>query len=392
MKHYWKKSLISCLLLITSITIQAQSSLSRVNFAYQFDPKAEIFVTRKAHQISLDSVALTASVFINEANTDIENYKFQLKTSSGYTKTLNPVSFDSLYIGKRGKSHFFTFSTLRWPSNQVLVLEIVSSFSSIKYHYDIQPVEIVPLTISDAGKVPLTQSWVRAGDFMTDTNAVGLFYDYDFEPALPPMVTKSPVPQKEMAVKTTITTLDTEPFGLSERGLYLFQKDSLATSAAPVLLVNPYFPKPAKLNQLIDPLIYITQKEEWDALDKDSVSKRDFDQFWLEITRSADRARKVIKTYYDRIEEANQFFTTYKAGWKTDRGMIYAVFGVPDRVIRAADKETWYYNATATSQSIDFEFIRVNSIFSNSHYVLIRDRRYSNSWYQAINNLRKVRY
>ncbi|MEM6522524.1 MAG: GWxTD domain-containing protein [Bacteroidota bacterium] len=392
MKLCSKKIFLLISLAVISICTTAQSSLSRVNFAYQFDPKAEIFVNSKAYTVSLDSVALTISIFLNEESIDLKNYKFQLKTSLGYTNPLEPVPFDSVYIGKRGNSYFLKFLTQKWPSNRVLVLEIESRFSSAKYYYDIQPVEVLPIDISDAGKVSITQSWVRPGEFNTNKSATGLFYDYYFEPALPPMVTRAPDPRKEMLVNSNITLTQSAPFNLSDEGLYLFQEDSLAQSAAPVLLVDRYFPKPAKLRQLIDPLIYITQKEEWESLDKDSVSKRDFDQFWLDITRSTDRARKVIKTYYDRIEEANQFFTTYKAGWKTDKGMIYAIFGAPDRVIKGADKETWYYNATSISQSIDFDFIRVNSIFSNNHYVLIRDRRYSNSWYQAINNLRKVRY
>ncbi|MEM9857490.1 MAG: GWxTD domain-containing protein [Bacteroidota bacterium] len=378
--------------MFSGLCVSAQSSLEKVNFAYQYDPQSEIFFTYKAYSTDSDSIALITSLFINDDNSTIENYKFQLKTSLGYAGMFQPVVFDSLYIGTRGNSHFLKFSTLKWPNNQVLTLEIESTFSGIKYYYEIQPVEIMPFKVFDGGQVPLTKSWVRSGSFMTNTDAIGLYYDYYFEPALPPMVTRSPNPQKEMIVNAEINAVNNQSFSITNEGLYLFQKDSLAKNAVPILLADKYFPKPATLNQLIDPLVYITQREEWEVFDKDSVSKREFDRFWLDISRSTDRAKKVIKTYYDRIEEANQFFTTYKEGWKTDMGMIYAVFGVPDRVIRKADKETWYYNASSVSQSIDFEFIRVNSIFSNKHYALIRDRRYSTTWYQAINNLRKVRY
>lgn len=377
---------------ISVVSINAQSSLDRVNFAYQFDPKGEIFVNNKVYKAETDSIVVISNVFINEKETNIDNYRFQLNITDSYGSELQPVNYDSAYIGSRGRSHYIKFSLSNWPSNQLLVLRIESTFSSIKYYYDIQPVEISPLKIFDEALVPITKNWIRSGVFNMSKSAIGQYYDYYFEPALPPMVTRAPDPQKQMVVNSTLSISDSSAFSLTNQGLYLFQTDTASEKGLPILLVDKYFPKPARLDQLAEPLIYITQKEEWDVLNKDSVSKKDFDQFWLGITRSTQRAKKVIKTYYDRIEEANQFFTTYKEGWKTDRGMIYAVFGIPDRIIRKADKETWYYNATSVSQSIDFEFIRVNSIFSNNHYVLIRDRRYSNTWYQAINNLRKVRY
>ena len=392
MKLWSKQSLFTILLVSTVVLARAQSSLERVNFAYQCDPKGEIFVTNKVYSSGADSVILFSNIFINEKQADINNYKFQLSVSDTYSSDFKSVSYDSLYVGSRGKNHFLKFGIPKCPNNQVLVLKVESTFSSAMYYYDIQPAEILPVTLLDGSQVPIVQNWVRSGTFNLSKNTTAQFYTYYFEAALPPMVTRAPDPQKEMAIDSIMTILDSSAFSLTDIGFYLFQTDTSSQKALPLLLVDKYFPKLARLDQLVDPLIYITQQEEWEVLNKDSVVKRDFDQFWLGITRSADRAKKVIKTYYDRIEEANQFFTTYKEGWKTDRGMIYAIFGVPDRVIRKADKETWYYNATSVSQSIDFEFIRVNSIFSNNHYVLIRDRRYSNSWYQAVNNLRKVRY
>ncbi|MCH7783138.1 GWxTD domain-containing protein [candidate division KSB1 bacterium] len=36
--------------------------------------------------------------------------------------------------------------------------------------------------------------------------------------------------------------------------------------------------------------------------------------------------------YYRRVRFANEEFTQYKDGWKTDRGMIYILFGPPNQV------------------------------------------------------------
>ena len=40
------------------------------------------------------------------------------------------------------------------------------------------------------------------------------------------------------------------------------------------------------------------------------------------------KAKSLIAIYYNRIQNANLHFTTFKEGWKTDRGMIYVVFGL----------------------------------------------------------------
>ncbi|MEL7006518.1 MAG: GWxTD domain-containing protein, partial [Bacteroidota bacterium] len=121
-------------------------------------------------------------------------------------------------------------------------------------------------------------------------------------------------------------------------------------------------------------------------------SKAAFDDFWLDLTRSSERARDIIKNYYDRVEEANRLFTTYKPGWKTDRGMIYITFGPPGKVIKSNNEETWIYLSTRDLKKIEFKFVKASSIFSNSHYALVRDKKYADAWYKAIRLIRQGRF
>ena len=50
--------------------------------------------------------------------------------------------------------------------------------------------------------------------------------------------------------------------------------------------------------------------------------------------KSLERAKELIKNYYGRLQHANLFFTSYLEGWKTDRGMIFMIFGERTNAVR----------------------------------------------------------
>ena len=41
-----------------------------------------------------------------------------------------------------------------------------------------------------------------------------------------------------------------------------------------------------------------------------------------------------MEEYYSRVEYANKNFSHYQAGWKTDMGMVFILFGSPNNVER----------------------------------------------------------
>jgi hypothetical protein len=81
------------------------------------------------------------------------------------------------------------------------------------------------------------------------------------------------------------------------------------------------------------------------------------------------------------------YFTSYKEGWKTDRGMTYLVFGLPDEINRNGQYEVWTYK----SINAKFTFIRTGSVFDPDYYVLERNKRFSETWYYTIDQWRKSR-
>jgi len=123
----------------------------------------------------------------------------------------------------------------------------------------------------------------------------------------------------------------------------------------------------------------------------DENKKEAFETFWLDMTKSADGAQWIIRSYFDRIEEANYFFTNYKEGWKTDMGMVFIILGPPDEVYKDGEKESWHYRSEGKDPLVIFNFLHIKSLFTDQQYMLIRDNQYKSYWYKAIDSWRKGR-
>jgi GWxTD domain-containing protein len=178
-------------------------------------------------------------------------------------------------------------------------------------------------------------------------------------------------------------------FSFFRNGLYLFQQDTSVAQGYAVRAESDY-PRYTIVQNLPGPFIYICTKGEYDRLESARGDKKAFDRTVLTITGDPERAKRLIKSYFRRVELANQFFTSYKEGWKTDRGMIYIVFGAPDKVYRFYDKEVWSYDNTEFK--VTFDFVKSSTVFDPDNYVLIRDQKYREVWYQMVDLWRNARF
>jgi hypothetical protein len=110
----------------------------------------------------------------------------------------------------------------------------------------------------------------------------------------------------------------------------------------------------------------------------------------LSITGTPERARIFMRNYFRRVEQANVLFSSYKEGWKTDRGIIYIIFGPPEEVFLVGNREVWEYNNVYYKGR--FTFVKSPTIFDPENFVLIRDKNYSDNWYSMIDLWRKARF
>jgi GWxTD domain-containing protein len=169
----------------------------------------------------------------------------------------------------------------------------------------------------------------------------------------------------------------------------------LAQQQRDLSVKGPAFPRLATLAELVDALDYIAYPREMEFItagETPQERRRRFDAFWGALVADRRVASNLLRLYYERVEEANLLFTSYKPGWKTDRGMIYVIFGAPDYVEETIDGQVWYYGYGEQNPASTFTFERTDYYGNQSpfgHYVLVRQPVYEQAWARAVDRWRE---
>ena len=148
------------------------------------------------------------------------------------------------------------------------------------------------------------------------------------------------------------------------------------------------FPEIGSVEQMRGSLRYITTDAEFREMQK-QPARVAVDDFWVKVTGHPERALQQIKRYYSRVEDANRFFTLSEEGWKSDRGMIYIVYGPPSVVYKNALSEEWTFGEMGNPLSVRFLFNLEVKDDDCSDYVLVRSDSYRSSWHLAVSNWRR---
>ncbi|MDR1667042.1 MAG: GWxTD domain-containing protein [Bacteroidales bacterium] len=180
----------------------------------------------------------------------------------------------------------------------------------------------------------------------------------------------------------------TTNFMFGYEGLYLIQADTTQREGLLLMNFGTSFPKENRTAQLLEPIQYFLNPAEYQRLQEEGNPKKRMDRFWLATTGSTDKARMLIRVFYTRMAYANQYFTDLKEGWKTDRGIVYMVYGLPDNVLKSSDSETWEYTRKH-SKPITFLFDRKDTPYASGYYVLRRGDPQSTYWAAAVQSWRK---
>jgi len=217
------------------------------------------------------------------------------------------------------------------------------------------------------------------------------FYEI-FPAAIPPFVEKER--QKFGYRNDSLFTLKlkagTSDFiRLPHEGFYFFQADSNGKEGITFFRFYNGYPKIKTPQRMAESLRYITSSEEFNKLLSSAYPKETVDSFWVTTAGGPDRAVELIRSYYGRVEEANRFFVSFCEGWKTDRGIIYIMFGPPNVVYRSDQQELWTYGEANNYHSIQFLFQKVLNPFTENDYILQRQFNYKEIWYNAVQQWRR---
>lgn len=179
-------------------------------------------------------------------------------------------------------------------------------------------------------------------------------------------------------------------FSIPSIGFVHFQTDTTDKDGLTLFRFNTGFPEVTTYESMLLPLRYISQKVEYETMEEAPDIKKAIEGFWLEITNSnEDRASELIDHFYSRVQDANESFTSFTEGWKTDRGLIYIIYGSPNVLYKNDHSETWVYGEETNIMSITFTFNKVTNPFSDNDFELGRNELYRSSYYRAVDTWRQ---
>lgn len=333
-----------------------------------------------------NSFVLYLEIELDANSSRLYNYEFDFRSQSGLVE--RPLEYqDSIYQGSKKDQHYFKYIFNDAEVGEEIKVILVNKSDGLTFTYTHSKDETHPVLLFDKKGLPILNYWTNPGDFLLSADSVfGFYYATDFGVALPPMTTKETAPATQIQIDSSFIV--NKKIELKKPGLYLFQKDTSEMKAIAIRVEPFYFPRFTTIEELVGPLIYLSDIEEQDQLEKIGNDKKLFDKFWLKMAENPERAKKIIRGYYDRVEYVNSNFTTFKEGWKTDMGMIYLVMGPPHSIEKSGNKEVWNYQDGRHLPKRRYQFIKTSTLFSPAHYVLIRERKHAESWFKAVNLIR----
>lgn len=155
------------------------------------------------------------------------------------------------------------------------------------------------------------------------------------------------------------------------------------------------YPSLVSPKNLIEPLSLLMNKKEFDKLvniESEIELKKEVDRFWLENINNKSKARQVIELFYDRVEQANKLYSTFKEGWKTDRGMMYILFGPPYIEEKTRKSLRWFYSTDRYNPRTNFSFYEPQTeilYYGFDHYILNRSQQYHDVYYSQVQRWKK---
>jgi len=192
------------------------------------------------------------------------------------------------------------------------------------------------------------------------------------------------VPDTTIALAYSDTTIYTLP----GEGMYHFRFDSASNEGVTLYNFGHAFPQVKTPEAMLEPAFYIATLTEYRNLQNAEDIKRAIDDFWLSRASNMERSRELIRVYYNRVLYSNIYFTTGREGWKTDRGMVFILFGPPDRIRDTGMEERWYYISRRQGKVIDFIFERKPGVYANQDMTWKKDLQSMQYWNAAVNSWR----
>ncbi|MBN1620262.1 GWxTD domain-containing protein [candidate division WOR-3 bacterium] len=168
-----------------------------------------------------------------------------------------------------------------------------------------------------------------------------------------------------------------------DTGVYVIAfENPVDTSERVLMAIDRLHVDSLRIEKMIEELVFAVPPEEYRSLRTRNIQRKNefLNDFWAskDPTPSTER-NEVMETYYRRISFAEERFVEGVKGWRTDRGRVYVLLGLPDEIEDYSfqmDREpyqVWYYY----SRGIKFIFVDEHLI---GDYELTEPRGWLDVW------------
>jgi len=217
------------------------------------------------------------------------------------------------------------------------------------------------------------------------------YFEPKFSPAKPPYAKNNTIETGDITAferyEIQLIKGKSQVMQLPREGAYKIHASKNQLTGKLITQFYANYPKLKNNAQKVFALRYLNPKKEFYSMLQDEPLHT-IQEFWFFEGRAKDRSLTMMNTYYSRVLRSNELFSSYKEGWKTDRGMIFMVYGPPDHIYNEADREVWEYGSEAAYNDLKFEFLISNSPLNSQDYILLRNEDFKTSWYAVVENWR----
>ncbi|MEM9675055.1 MAG: GWxTD domain-containing protein [Bacteroidota bacterium] len=390
---------------LTSTQAQpGQTDLSKVDVNYVYNPEAPVQINSRVAKNDTDAVVFLQ--VISRPGITLPTVQYEIRADYTTETVLSTQSLvASQLIKEEGEAAYYRVIIPLQENASYMFLYVTLSVGGaelpMRFDVALDNDQNFPLSslllMRESEDIPVFSNYIPQDQSVrlvsldeSDSVAYSYYYGQSFDANPPPLSTRREAQQKLTVDSLLRVSLDA-PMSFENKGLYFVQLDTTSLSGISFRVEDAYYPRLVRVEELTEPLRYISTSEEVAELEDPENPKLALDSYWIRVARSQERAKMIIRDYYQQVAKANQLFTTYKEGWKTGMGMIYTLYGKPDDVYRDGDKEVWIYAADNNLVNTSFTFTKVKNIFTDQHYNLMRDEDFKRFWFRNIDLWRKGR-
>lgn len=399
------KFLLSSFCLVLVSVAFGQQRMSSAELSSLYNQEHEFLVR---HQVAAqgNQYKVYFNFMLNNGNVRISDYQLSYDIRSSYIDEKNVskiVRIDtSQVIDIAFRQYTYELEFLKEENDQLLVIDIYNAVRDEHFYVDIPLVQgdirPTPFLIFEENKdLPYFSKYINRNYKVRLVSPFGESLNYEITGvennrniALPPFDEGSPTEPSFTALDTLYGTTEGEVFEFFNTGYYSIKASAYPELEYKILVADEFFPYFGDYLDLVKPLIYVSTNEEYKNMRETEDIRQAFEEFVNNTISPNERvAKDFVKYYYRRIRKSARLFTEDREGWKTDRGMVYQVFGNPLQVFRNEKTELWAYPSE--------EGGRIRFIFDILHedgivkYKLIRGKRYRENWMLAVSQWRNGR-